>query len=396
LGKAYTYLRMNWLLFPLFALAQASCYDYEYYDPDTGKSIPGNACAGQAAAGATAGASVGQPQTFQAAPQASFASTTTASPQFGVPATQFGAAPAFSTTTQFTSAPAQFAAAPQFGAAPQFASSTPQFASSTPQFASSTPQFASSTQFGTPVYGAPAAVAVSSPVSFAAPVQVRAAAVAAPAAQKSSSSALSPELEYYKQLGIKQARQHKQNKKIVDEATQDLQRSSLVNTLTAGTSTNTWYPVVRLEAQKDAAGAYKSEANIANKNADDAYKRYQKDPSRINLLVSKYQDLNADLRDAAYHYNVVNSGTFGQQIVQTNLFGLPTASVGLFSQLTQLLTQKQQTQDLQKIQKQMARVATQIQSEAKTVAGAKSAPAPQNTVQQRLMATTVYGPSRGR
>jgi len=140
-------------------------------------------------------------------------------------------------------------------------------------------------------------------------------------------------------------------------------------------------------------------AESLKKNADDAYKRYQADPNRLNLLVSKYQDLNADLRDAAYHYNVINSGTFGQQIIATSIFGLPTGS-SLFEGITQIITQKQQTTDLNDIQLQMQRVAKQIQAEAKVqqqqASGAPVAQvAAQGSVQQRMMAMSVYGPQQG-
>jgi len=186
----------------------------------------------------------------------------------------------------------------------------------------------------------------------------------------------------------------------VDQASSELQRSSLVNTIVAGSGNAApWYPAYRLGAQKDAAGAYKSESRIANKNANDAYQRYQQDPSRLNLLVSKYQDLNADLSDAAYHYNVINSGTFGQVISNTNLLGLGSLSGGLFGGLTQIITNRQQTEDLQNIQRQMQRIGRQIQTEAKAEEAqvkAQQQPtatvAAQGSVQQRMMAMSVYGP----
>jgi hypothetical protein len=203
------------------------------------------------------------------------------------------------------------------------------------------------------------------------------------------------ELQYYKELGERQARQHKVNAKIVSESAQDLSRVSLVNRLVAGTgNTAPWFPPLRLFAQKDVADAYKSEKRIANKNAEDAFRRFQEDPSKLNLLVSKYQDLNADLRDAAYHYNVVNAATFGQQIQQsTNIFNLGSTGVG---GLTQIITQKKQSEDLQEIQRQMQRVSKQIQAEANAIkaqaAATKKAAPQQGSVQQRMMAIANYGP----
>jgi len=356
------------LIFPLFALAQASCYDYEYYDPGTGKSLPGNACAGQAAAGTTA--SVGQPQTSATIVGAGTTSPFVSAPAFGAPVASFASAPVYGSvgTTSFGAPVAQFAS--------------------------------------TPVYGSslPSAVAVSSQVGYAAPV---AASVQVQGGNGGNGAQLSQsELEYYKQLGVKQAKEHKQNKKVVDEAAQEIQRSSLVNTLVAGsTGTAFWYPAYRLGAQRDAAGAYKSESKIANKNANDAYQRYQQDPSRLNLLVSKYQDLNADLADAAYHYNVINSGTFGQVTTQASILGLGSLTGGLFGSLTQIITNRQQTQDLQDIQRQMQRISKQIQTEAKaeeqqqqsgaSVAVVAQPAQVQGSVQQRMMAMSVYGPQRG-
>jgi hypothetical protein len=145
-----------------------------------------------------------------------------------------------------------------------------------------------------------------------------------------------------------------------------------------------------LSSQKRAAEAYKSEKRIANKNAEDAYQRFQTNPTQLNLLVSKYQDLNADLRGAAYQYNVVNSGTFGQRISSGSIFG--GLGGGLLGGVTQIITQKKQSEDLQDIQRQMKRVARQIQVAAQSSAQQKSAG--QDSVQQRMMAMSVYGPAR--
>jgi hypothetical protein len=220
--------------------------------------------------------------------------------------------------------------------------------------------------------------------------------VPAPVVSRASAAApqISAELQYYKDLGEKQARQHKQNARIVKDASQDLSKSSLINRLVAGSGNAApWYPAVRLSSQRDAAGAYKSEKRIANKNAEDAYQRFQKDPSRLNLLVSKYQDLNADLRDSAYHYNVVNSATFGQRIATGGLFG--SIGGGLLGGLTQIVTQKKQSEDLQDTQRQMQRIARQIQAEAKVAAqGASAKVATQGSVQQRLIGMNSYGPQR--
>jgi len=249
-----------------------------------------------------------------------------------------------------------------------------------------------------PVYG---------PVSFGTP-QVVAGPVYGPSQvvvpnpnagrQAQAQPQLSSELQYYKRLGQQQTRQHRLNSREVSDASNALSRSSLVNTLVAGSGkTTSWFPIYRLGEQKQVADAYKSEKQIATRNANDAYQRYQQDPSRLNLLVSKYQDLNADLRDAAYHYNVVNSGTFGQTIAKSGLFG--GLGGGLFGGLTQIITQRQQSQDLQDIQRQMQRVARQIQAEARSAAGQQSgggAQIAQGSVQQRLMAGTVYGPQQGR
>jgi hypothetical protein len=248
---------------------------------------------------------------------------------------------------------------------------------------------------GTPVFAnAPQAVysalptVASSQVGFAAPR-------AAVTASAQPNAQLTSQLQYYKNLGERQARQHKQNSRIVSKASSDLSRQSLVNRLVAGTgNTAPWFPAVRLGTQKKAAEAYKSEKHIANKNAEDAYQRYQEDPSRLNLLVSKYQDLNADLRDAAYHYNVINSGTFGQRVsTSIGLFG--GSSGNLFNTFSQILTQRKESEDLQDIQRQMQRIGRQIQTEAKTAIQQKSGGVvAQGSIQQRMMATTVYGPQQ--
>jgi len=177
----------------------------------------------------------------------------------------------------------------------------------------------------------------------------------------------------------------------------------LFNRIIAGPNAATpFFPAVRLSLQKDVADAYKSEKRIANRNAEDAYQRFQSDPSRLNLLVSKYQDLNADLRDAAYQYNVVNSGTFGQRIAASSgLFGgLGGGLLGGIG-ITQIITQRQQSEDLQDIQRQMQRVQRQLAQEVQSRANANGANAgasaglQQGSVQQRMMAMSVYGPQRG-
>jgi len=244
----------------------------------------------------------------------------------------------------------------------------------------------------TPFYGPSNVPQVSTAVYG--PSQVVVAGPSVAARQQQAQPQLSSELQYYKRLGQQQTRQHRINARDVSDASNEIGRASLVNTLVAGSGKTTpWFPIVRLGEQKQAAEAYRSEKQIANRNAQDAYQRYQQDPSHLNLLVSKYQDLNADLRDAAYHYNVINSGTFGQSIVRSGLFG--GLGTGLFGGLTQIISQRQQTQDLQDIQRQMQRVARQIQTEARGAVQQQSGA--QNSVQQRLMAGTVYGPQqRGR
>jgi len=394
---------MNFWLVSLFTLAQASCYDYEYYDPDTQQSIPGNACAKLAAGGAPV-ATVGQPTQFATQPAATF------STQFQPAQTTFGTPlqPAQTTFSQFPqttfSSPASFGTTttPIYGAPVATFAPVTTFASASTPVYSSTPVYATAPaalSYGT-TFSAPAAAVSYGTTTYAAPqtvvTQVRAS-VATPPAR--STAELAKDLQYYKELGERQARQHKQNARTVKDASSDLSRLSLVNTIVAGSGNAApWYPTVRLGTQKDIVEAYKSEKRIANKNAEDAYQRYQKDPSRLNLLVSKYQDLNADLREAAYHYNVVNTGTFGQNIAKGGLFGglggLGGKGGGLFTGLTQIITQKKQSEDLQDIQRQMQRIALQIQSEVKAVAGQKSGTV-QGSVQQRMMAMNQYGPQRG-
>jgi hypothetical protein len=366
-----------WLVFPLLALAQASCYDYEYYDPDSGSALPGNACAKQAT-----GAAVGQPSTTQAQvfSQPSFPGQPGVAASVRLPVTS-----AYAPVTN-TFATNAFAPATTFGA------STPVFANAPQAVYGAAPQAV----YGQAVYSAgPQAVysTIAAPqVGFVAP---RAAVTAS--VQPKVDPQLSSKLQYYKNLGERQARQHKQNSRIVSQASSDLSRQSLVNRLVAGTgNTAPWYPIVRLGTQKKVADAYKSEKQIANKNAEDAYQRYQQDPSRLNLLVSKYQDLNADLRDAAYHYNVINTGTFGQRVsTSLSIFG-GSSSGGLLNSFTQIITQRKQSEDLEDIQRQMQRIARQIQTEAKTAVQQKSGGTvvAQGSVQQRLMATTVYGPQQ--
>lgn len=395
------------LLIPLFfALAHGSCYDYEYYDPGTGASLPGNACAAQAAKAATAAS--GTAVVGQAAPQTFGASTTGFAA--AAPATSFGASTTSLGATSYgasTIVPPTYGgltSTPSYGvaAAPMYAASTPVYSSAPAAVYTSAPAGTLSTTFGTPVYGTSTisgavygASTISAPVYGATVAAVRSPAVSAQSA--ASSQQLSPELQYYKQLGEKQAEQHKRNTRIVNQAAKDLSKSSLVNTLVAGSGhAAPFYPAVRLSYQKKVANAYKSEKNIAEKNANDAYQRYQQDPSRVNLLVSKYQDLNADLRDAAYHYNIVNSGTFGQQIATTSFLGIGGS---LINTVSQVVTQRQQTQDLQDIQRQMQRVQRQLQVEVQAAAqqqkaGTTAAVPVQGSVQQRMMAMSVYGPAQ--
>jgi hypothetical protein len=242
---------------------------------------------------------------------------------------------------------------------------------------------------------APQAVYSTLPTTFASPQGYVVPRAAATAPQPKVDPQLASKLQYYKNLGERQARQHKRNSRVVSKASEELSRSSLVNRLVAGTGNSApWYPAVRLGSQKKAADAYKSEKQIANKNAEDAYQRYQEDPSRINLLVSKYQDLNADLRAAAYHYNVINSGTFGQRVSKSvGLFGGTSGS--LVNTLTQVITQRKESDDLEDIQRQMQRVARQIQTEIKAASQQKSGGvAVQGSVQQQLMGMSMYGPQQ--
>jgi hypothetical protein len=253
-------------------------------------------------------------------------------------------------------------------------------------------------QVPTAVYGP--SVRMPSQVVVAGPsVPVRTTAVAR---QQGVNQQLASDVEYYKRLGEKQAREHRENSREVSDASQDLSRITLINRVVAGSGNAAdWFVPARLIQQKRVVEAYRSEKQIANKNAQDAYQRYQKDPSRLNLLVSKYQDLNADLRESAFDFNVINSATFGQKIAaSTGLFG--NVGGNLFGTLTQVITQRKQSEELRDIQRDMQRVARQIQQEARgAVSGAQAALSGaqagqlQGSVQQRLMASTVYGPQRG-
>jgi len=207
------------------------------------------------------------------------------------------------------------------------------------------------------------------------------------------------QIAYYKRLGEEQQKDHKYNQRVVKQANKALSRSSLVNTIIAGSGNIApWYPLYRLGQQKKIATAFQDEARIANRNADDAYDRFKQNPTRLNMLVSKYQDLNADLREAASHYNNVNTGTFGQRLTNTGFFGAGSSLVNIISQT---VVQRQEVEDLQDIQEDMNRIAQQIQGEVKRMQGGSataSASANQQagagSVQQRMMAMSVYGPAR--
>jgi len=377
-----------WLACSLFALAQASCYDYEYYDPGTGASL-GNACGGSpgAAPGAAGGASVGQPLT---PPGATVSKTTTLSTS-----TQLSAAPAaaigsFPQAPVYT-APAVYGgpvAAPAVYGAPAAVYGAPAAVYGAPAPA----------VYSTPaVYGAVAAPVVPATVYGATPVAtstaraVQVTSAGRPAASSQSQLSKS-EVQHLEQVGQEDAQQHQRNSRRVRQATQDIQRGSIFNRLIAGAgATTSWFPLYRLGQQKNEEQAYRSEDRIAARDANIAYQQYQQHPTQLNLLVSKYQDLNADLHDAAHHYNVVNSGTFGQAIGSGLLGGLSSKLL-----IPQIVTQKSENNDLQGIQRRMKRVARQIQGTVQQQRASSGQAAPQqNTVQQRMMALSVYGPNRG-
>jgi len=328
-----------WLVFPLFALAQASCYDYEYYDPTTGAS-QGNACAAQQAK-AAAGASVGQPTTLgqplapAALPSTTFG-TTFAAPYAPVASTSVGVV---------SSAPiASYASVPVSTtiAAPAF------------------PAYSASTVLPATSIAAPYAVAstVGAAYTVAAPAAVVAPAVVSGAAGPTSSQAA--EIQRLAAIAQQQNQQHQINQRIVKRASKDESKATLVNRLVAGPGhALPWYPAYRLTNQRKVVDAYRSEKQIANRNANDAYQRYLQDPSSLNMLISKYQDLNADLKGAAYQYNVVDSGTFGQNLAVTGLLGI--GGGGIWNGVNQIVTERKQSDDLQDIQRKISMLHGKLQ-----------------------------------
>jgi hypothetical protein len=252
--------------------------------------------------------------------------------------------------------------------------------------------------------GAPAAV--SAPVaSFSAYTPATTATTVirgAPAAVQVSGKAAAPagdprfSIQRLKAIGEDNARLHRQNQRDSRDASEDLSRASLLNRVIAGPGAATsWFPWYRLSQQKKTASAYKSEARIADRNAHIAYEQYQANPTQLNALVSRYQDLNAQLHESAHHYNVINSGTFGQALNTGILGGLGGSSL-----IAQVLTSRSENDDLQDIQQQMKRVARKIttvaRSQSSTAKAQVQTQAPQGSVQQRMMALSVYGPNAGR
>jgi len=152
--------------------------------------------------------------------------------------------------------------------------------------------------------------------------------------------------------------------------------------------------------------ALHSESRMANHNADIAYQTFQRSPSKLSLMVSKYSDLNADLYDASYHFNVINSGTIGSANTATSILGGFTNSLAINS----LVIQRQETTKLTAIQKKMKRLQRQIQKEVQgqqNAANAKNgggngggaynqqqngpAALRPGSTQQRLVALNAYG-----
>lgn len=405
---------MNFWVFSLLTLAGASCYDYEYYDETTNVALPGNAClkqqanlaSGQQIGGQPIGQQIGQPFGQPIGQFAQPIGQQIGQP-FGQPNGQYVQStasyspglPTYSTDASlgtYVTSPAYSVAA-----APSFSSQTYGTTTISAAYPVTTTRLPSQTYGTTAVstaYQVTSPVTTRLPTATYAPVAVKSSAVVTSQAQARSVAApnqaqLSAELQYYKDLGERQARRHKQNSRIVKDASKDLSKLSLVNRVVAGAGNAApWYPALRLGNQKEVAEAYRSEKRIANKNAEDAYQRFQKDPSHLNLLVSKYQDLNADLRDAAYQYNVINAGTFGQTLAVGGLFG---GGLGSGLTVSRLITQKQQSGDLEDIQRQMKRVGRQIQAEAQSkISAAKGATSTsQGSVEQRMMGMTVYGRS---
>jgi len=359
-----------WLACSLFALAQASCYDYEYYDPDTGASL-GNACGGSpgAAPGAAHGGAVGQPTapaTIQKTTTVSTSTQVSAAPAAAAfstiaPVATFPAAPVASTVYSAPVAPAVYA--PAVVGAPVTASA---------------------------VYGAAPAAVYTAPLATAT-TATRAVQVAGTPGR--SAGVTSSEAQRLEQIGQENAQKHRRNDRRVRQATEDISRGTIFNRIIAGAgATTSWFPLYRLGQQKKEETAYRSEDRIAARNANIAYQQYEQNPTQLNLLVSKYQDLNADLHDAAHHYNVVNSGTFGQAIGSGLLGGIGSKLL-----IPQIATDEKEQDDLKSIQRRMKRVARQIQSTVQqqraSTASTKANAPQQNTVQQRMMALSVYGPN---
>jgi len=163
---------------------------------------------------------------------------------------------------------------------------------------------------------------------------------------------------------------------------------------------STGFAALRFGNQKRTVDALKSESRIANTNAQMAYQRYQQSPTRLNLLISKYSDLNADLRDAAHHFQVINSGTFGQSLKSSfGLFG--GTSSGLFggSGLVSFVVQKKERDELEDIQDRMKRVGRDIQNEVRQAQAQQKGQSAQvslsagvqGSVAQRMVAMNTYG-----
>jgi hypothetical protein len=240
----------------------------------------------------------------------------------------------------------------------------------------------------------PAATTVLSPAisTTAVPYGVTAANPVASAARtaNAASAALAsrPDIQALRAQAEQQQQQHKRNQRIVRDAQEDQRQVSLFDAvLFPGPGHSPAFAALRLGNQKRTAEALRSEKRIAIQNAQTAYQRYQQNPSQLNLLISKYADLNADLRDASHHFNVVNSGTFGQAM-NSGLFGLGGSSF-----LVSYVTQRRERDELEDIQRQMKRVASQITTLAKGAGALPQASAvAQGTVQQRLVGLKNYGP----
>jgi len=187
-----------------------------------------------------------------------------------------------------------------------------------------------------------------------------------------------------------QSKLHTYNSRVVTEASQDQTRLNLFDTLLNPGGHSDGFAILRFRNQARTVDALRSEKRIAAQNADLAYQRYRQDPSRLNMLVSKYSDMNEQLRDASLQYNVVNAGTFGQTLHSSfTLLG--------GSSLTSLLVSRQESTNLQDIQRRMKRTANQITQEVKAKTQqqkAVSSTSTQGSAAQRLVAMNSYGPSR--